>query len=182
MAEQCVKLKDCGRVAQLAEQCPFKAWVAGSNPAALTKSVPADADPLLHAHFIQLAFGRSAHSETQDNRGRNTAAPGSGFLDEPGDPDQDDRPQDCHQDAPDEAAAADAEQADDPAAHDAADNPENDIGKHSVAAALHDSSCRPAGNQTYNDPPDHPVRHAILQISEDRPSVELNALLVWQAE
>ena len=32
-----------GRVAQLVEQCPFKAWVAGSNPAALTKiflSVP----------------------------------------------------------------------------------------------------------------------------------------------
>jgi hypothetical protein len=27
----------CGRVAQLVEQCPFKAWVAGSNPAALTK-------------------------------------------------------------------------------------------------------------------------------------------------
>jgi len=26
-----------GRVAQLVEQCPFKAWVAGSNPAALTK-------------------------------------------------------------------------------------------------------------------------------------------------
>jgi hypothetical protein len=25
-----------GRVAQLVEQCPFKAWVAGSNPAALT--------------------------------------------------------------------------------------------------------------------------------------------------
>jgi hypothetical protein len=32
-----LNLKDCGRVAQLAEQCPFKAWVAGSNPAALTK-------------------------------------------------------------------------------------------------------------------------------------------------
>jgi hypothetical protein len=29
-------LKDCGRVAQVVEQCPFKAWVAGSNPAALT--------------------------------------------------------------------------------------------------------------------------------------------------
>jgi hypothetical protein len=29
-------LKDVGRVAQLVEQCPFKAWVAGSNPAALT--------------------------------------------------------------------------------------------------------------------------------------------------
>jgi hypothetical protein len=29
---------DClwGRVAQLAEQCPFKAWVDGSNPSALT--------------------------------------------------------------------------------------------------------------------------------------------------
>src|SRR5580765_946067 len=26
----------CGRVAQLVEQCPFKAWVAGSSPAALT--------------------------------------------------------------------------------------------------------------------------------------------------
>src|ERR1700688_2856238 len=32
-----VKLKDCGRVAQLVEQCPFKAWVAGSSPAALTR-------------------------------------------------------------------------------------------------------------------------------------------------
>src|SRR5580658_8825629 len=26
-----------GRVAQLVEQCPFKAWVEGSNPSALTK-------------------------------------------------------------------------------------------------------------------------------------------------
>ena len=33
----CVRLKESGRVAQLVEQCPFKAWVAGSNPAALTK-------------------------------------------------------------------------------------------------------------------------------------------------
>src|SRR4029077_17218016 len=32
----CGRLKDRGRVAQLVEQCPFKAWVAGSNPAALT--------------------------------------------------------------------------------------------------------------------------------------------------
>src|SRR5512146_3028455 len=30
------KLEECGRVAQLVEQRPFKAWVAGSNPAALT--------------------------------------------------------------------------------------------------------------------------------------------------
>src|SRR5919109_1423482 len=33
-----VKLKVCGPVAQLVEQCPFKAWVAGSNPAGLTRS------------------------------------------------------------------------------------------------------------------------------------------------
>jgi hypothetical protein len=29
-------LIEVGRVAQLVEQCPFKAWVAGSSPAALT--------------------------------------------------------------------------------------------------------------------------------------------------
>jgi hypothetical protein len=32
-----VRLKSVGRVAQVVEQRPFKAWVAGSNPAALTK-------------------------------------------------------------------------------------------------------------------------------------------------
>src|SRR6185312_4469253 len=31
-----VMMNGCGRVAQLVEQRPFKAWVAGSNPAALT--------------------------------------------------------------------------------------------------------------------------------------------------
>jgi hypothetical protein len=31
-------LDEIGRVAQLVEQCPFKAWVAGSSPAALTNS------------------------------------------------------------------------------------------------------------------------------------------------
>src|SRR5215467_8230518 len=30
------RVRENGRVAQLVEQCPFKAWVAGSNPAALT--------------------------------------------------------------------------------------------------------------------------------------------------
>jgi hypothetical protein len=34
---ECVRLRESGRVAQVVEQCPFKAWVAGSNPAALTK-------------------------------------------------------------------------------------------------------------------------------------------------
>src|SRR2546426_304744 len=37
-SSRCVRLKESGRVAQLVEQCPFKAWVAGSNPAALTTS------------------------------------------------------------------------------------------------------------------------------------------------
>jgi hypothetical protein len=36
LRDQCVKLKRRGRVAQLVEQRPFKAWVAGSIPAALT--------------------------------------------------------------------------------------------------------------------------------------------------
>ena len=31
-----VKLDRRGRVAQLVEQCPFKAWVEGSSPSALT--------------------------------------------------------------------------------------------------------------------------------------------------
>ncbi len=31
-----VIFQSVGRVAQLVEQCPFKAWVAGSSPAALT--------------------------------------------------------------------------------------------------------------------------------------------------
>ena len=33
----CDRLPKCGRVAQLVEQRPFKAWVLGSSPSALTK-------------------------------------------------------------------------------------------------------------------------------------------------
>ncbi len=47
-----LNLKDWGRVAQVVEQCPFKAWVAGSNPAALTKVF--EVAPLLPA--LRLAF------------------------------------------------------------------------------------------------------------------------------
>ena len=32
----CVRFNSSGRVAQLVEQCPFKAWVEGSSPSALT--------------------------------------------------------------------------------------------------------------------------------------------------
>jgi hypothetical protein len=39
-----------GRVAQLVEQCPFKAWVAGSSPAALTthpfREIPTSHTPI----------------------------------------------------------------------------------------------------------------------------------------
>jgi hypothetical protein len=49
-------LRDWGRVAQLVEQCPFKAWVAGSNPAALTKISKHLADLLYsHGHPIAVA-------------------------------------------------------------------------------------------------------------------------------
>ena len=34
-ARKLIKI-NCGRVAQLVEQCPFKAWVVGSSPTALT--------------------------------------------------------------------------------------------------------------------------------------------------
>src|SRR5437899_11463535 len=42
-----------GRVAQLVEQCPFKAWVAGSNPAALTIN--------LFRLTLQCSHERSSH-------------------------------------------------------------------------------------------------------------------------
>ena len=41
-----LNLKEWGRVAQLAEQCPFKAWVDGSSPSALTN----------HLHDILVGF------------------------------------------------------------------------------------------------------------------------------
>ena len=43
-----VKLEDSGRVAQLAEQCPFKAWVDGSSPSALTTN-PVDSSGIVSA-------------------------------------------------------------------------------------------------------------------------------------
>src|ERR1019366_3133629 len=41
-----VRLKRVGRVAQVVEQRPFKAWVAVSNPAALTNPSPESTGPL----------------------------------------------------------------------------------------------------------------------------------------
>ena len=39
------RLAKSGRVAQVVEQCPFKAWVAGSNPAALTRTCLSESNP-----------------------------------------------------------------------------------------------------------------------------------------
>lgn len=49
-----VRLEESGRVAQLAEQCPFKAWVDGSSPSALTK-YPFDSlgTPLTSPMFVR---------------------------------------------------------------------------------------------------------------------------------
>ncbi len=45
------RYKQCGRVAQLVEQCPFKAWVLGSSPSALTTYL---LDLLALAFLLQL--------------------------------------------------------------------------------------------------------------------------------
>src|SRR5215472_9595090 len=84
------------------------------------------------------------------------------FFYEPDEPDQDDCTQDCHQNAPDQPATADAEQPDHPAANDGAEYPQHNIGKHAVSTAFHDLPGCPAGNQTYDDPPDKPMYHVIL--------------------
>src|SRR5579883_2587643 len=84
------------------------------------------------------------------------------LLDEPCDPDQDHRPQDRHHDAPDHAPGTEAEQPNDPATHHAPDDAEQDIGNHAISAALHDSACSPASDQTNDDPPDDPMCHVVL--------------------
>src|ERR1700687_6167821 len=51
---KCVRLKRVGRVAQVVEQPPFKAWVSGSNPAALTNLRPESTGPLSEGLIILL--------------------------------------------------------------------------------------------------------------------------------
>src|SRR5215469_8098935 len=83
-------------------------------------------------------------------------------LDESSNPDQNDRSQDGDEDAPDQAASAQAEQSHDPSANDAADDSQHNVGDHAIAAAFHDLSGCPAGDQTNDDPPDKPLCHVIL--------------------
>ena len=58
-AFRCGKLLTVGRVAQLAEQCPFKAWVDGSNPSALTRFVKR----LLGNLFLTKQLGASSNRQ-----------------------------------------------------------------------------------------------------------------------
>jgi hypothetical protein len=52
----------CGRVAQLAEQCPFKAWVDGSNPSALTTFSLSFLPPLLAPSLSRYRAGACLNS------------------------------------------------------------------------------------------------------------------------
>src|ERR1019366_6919419 len=57
-----VRLKRVGRVAQVVEQRPFKAWVAGSNPAALTNLRPESTGPLCEGLTILSASSPRRYS------------------------------------------------------------------------------------------------------------------------
>src|SRR5215469_4591252 len=100
-------------------------------------------------------------------------------LDEAGNPDQNHRTEDCDQNAPNHAAAAEAQKTDDPPSNDAAHDPQQDVGNHAVPPAPHDFARCPASDQTNDDPPDNPVRrcHAIL-LKFLVKSPELNTTLV----
>jgi hypothetical protein len=59
---RCAILEIGGRVAQLVEQCPFKAWVDGSSPSALTSS------EILGSISRSFLGIRCAHSEESGSR------------------------------------------------------------------------------------------------------------------
>src|SRR6185312_2867694 len=67
----CVRLEESGRVAQLAEQCPFKAWVDGSSPSALTISKTSRNRPPSGGHtfcdFETLAQSANNRPRVQEN-------------------------------------------------------------------------------------------------------------------
>src|ERR1700684_3063038 len=66
-----------------------------------------------------------------------------------------------HNDGADQSACGPNPQgAEDPTAYDATENAEDDVHKHSVAAALHDDTGEPACNHSYDDPDDEP--HSVL--------------------
>src|SRR5215469_593345 len=84
------------------------------------------------------------------------------LLDEPCNPDQNHRSEDCYKDAPNEATPTQAEQADHPATNEATNDAQQNIGNHAISTALHDPASRPAGDQSNDDPPDYSMCHVIL--------------------
>jgi hypothetical protein len=72
-----------GRVAQVVEQRPFKAWVAGSNPAALTMTFleqPLKSEVQLLATSNWKLTGRSFHPRIKYIRGNDEGLlPGTSF-------------------------------------------------------------------------------------------------------
>src|SRR6185437_4279610 len=56
----------CGRVAQLVEQRPFKAWVAGSNPAALTTTYRHNHSPFNRVRVEACSGCLASFSQIQD--------------------------------------------------------------------------------------------------------------------
>ena len=69
----CVRLDFRGRVAQLVEQCPFKAWVLGSSPSALTISTLTASrpqNPTTSSSWLKAARKLGSRGRLGRNRGR----------------------------------------------------------------------------------------------------------------
>src|SRR5579864_4277039 len=77
----------------------------------------------------------------------------SGFLEQPGKPDQEDGTDDRDNDGPDEASRVNAEQTHQPAANHSADDAEDNVHNRAVTAAFHDLAGSPACDKAHNDPP-----------------------------
>ena len=58
-AKNVLDWKSVGRVAQVVEQRPFKAWVAGSNPAALTNDLTTHDNPAGRNPFVERSCGQN---------------------------------------------------------------------------------------------------------------------------
>src|SRR5260370_7389577 len=81
----------------------------------------------------------------------------SGFLKQAGNPDQNYRPNKCHNNGTyDAASRPDSQQPKDPAAHKAAQDSENDVHQYAVAPALHNQAGKPTCYQSNHNPNDQP--------------------------
>src|SRR5580658_1653994 len=77
----------------------------------------------------------------------------SGFFQQAGEPDQNYGADKRHNDRPDDTAARpDSQHPEDPSAEDAAEDPENDVDDYAVTAALHHLACKPACDESNQNP------------------------------